>query len=158
MVDGRVLREAALTPDRPHLVQVVDKATNSVSDVWLIQGTELPEVLLGAAIASGAAPVGSASSSSLSVQRIERSRPPLKTPALIVGGVGLVAGVGLYAASFPAHAQFEAATTAADLEKSRNLTNLFVLGATGAVIAGATIGYVGVSLSGTPTIHWARQF
>jgi hypothetical protein len=82
----------------------------------------------------------------------------LKTPALIVGGVGLVAGVGLYAASFPAHAQFQAATTAADLEKSRNLTNLFVMGATGAVIAGATLGYVGVSLGGTPTIHWARQF
>jgi hypothetical protein len=157
MVDGRVLRTAALTLDRPHLVQVVDVATNSVVDVWLIQGNEFPDSLLGDAPVADAGPAP-VSGSSLNVQRIERSRPPLKTPALIVGGVGLVAGVGLYAASFPAHANFESATTAADLEKSRNLTNFLVLGAGGAVIAGAAIGYVGVSLSGGPTIHWARQF
>ena len=157
MVDGRVLRKAALTPDRPHLVQVIDIATNNVSDVWLIQGTELPDSLLGEASVASASPTGSAGTG-LSVQRIERSRPPLKTPAMIVGGAGLAAGVALYAASFPAKARFEAATTVADLESSRNLTNLLVLSATGAVIAGATIGYVGVSLDGTPSIHWARQF
>jgi hypothetical protein len=157
MVDGRVLRKAALTLDRPHLVQVVDVATNSVVDVWLIQGNELPDSLLGDALVAGIGSVPS-SGSSLNVQRIQRSRPPLKTPALIFGGVGLVAGAGLYAASFPARANFEAATTAANLQKSRNLTNLLVLGAGGAVIAGAAVGYVGVSLSGGPTIHWARQF
>jgi len=157
MVDGRVLRNAALTPDRPHLVQVIDIATNNVSDVWLIQGTDLPDSLLGDASVAEA-PTSGSPSASLSVQRIERSRPPLKTPALIAGGVGLVAGVGLYAASFPAHAKFESASTVADLEKSRNLTNLLVLGASGAVVAGAAIGYIGISLDGTATLHWARQF
>lgn len=157
MADGRVLRTAALTLDRPHLVQVVDVATNNVIDVWLIQGNELPDSLLGDALVADVDPPASYGSG-LNVQRIQRSRPPLKTPALIFGGVGLVAGVGLYAASFPARANFEVATTAANLEKSRNLTNLLVLGAGGAVIAGAAIGYVGMSLNGGPTIHWARQF
>jgi hypothetical protein len=157
MVDGRVLRKAALTLDRPHLVQVVDVATNSVVDVWLIQGNEIPDSLLVDALVGDLGAVPSAGSS-LNVQRIYRSRPPLKTPALIFGGVGLVAGAGLYAASFPARANFETATTAANLEKSRNLTNLLVLGAGGAVITGAALGYVGVSLNGGPTIHWARQF
>jgi hypothetical protein len=157
LVDGRVLREAKLTPDRPHLVQLVEIEGNRVESVWLIAGTELPDELLKdgnvAAIASGPSAGGG-----VAVERIERARPPLKTPALIGGGLLMAGGAGLYAMSFGAHQKWENATTTSGLETNRTLTNALVMAAGATVAAGAGMTWVGVSLDGTPSVNWAVGF
>ena len=75
--------------DRPHLVQLIDGATNSVESVWLIEGNALPPQLV---IDGGPAMAASAPSSQTAFERIERQRPPLKTPALIIGSTFMAAG------------------------------------------------------------------
>ena len=158
LVDGRALRSAALTPDRPHLVQLVRVDGNVVETVWLIDGSALPESLLsetGQAVAAAAPATGG---SGLTVERIERTRPPMKTPALVGGGLLLAGGAGLYAMSFGAHSQWESATTSKALSEKQALTNGLVIGAITAVTVGAGVTWVGVSLDGGSTLNWGMKF
>ncbi len=156
LIDGRITTEALLTPNRPHLVQWVDVATNDVVKVWLISGTALPTELLGTPAAIGNTTNDDVSA--LVVERIERSRPPLKTPALIAGGLGITAGIGMYAASFSSRKKFDQATTNTDLEKQQIVTNSLVLGAGGALVLGVGVGYVGIILDGSPGLSFNRNF
>jgi hypothetical protein len=143
--DGRALTEATLTPDRPHLIQWMQISDNSVVQVWIVEGAELPDALLGGARDRSSTVQ---SGGSFAVEKIERSRPPLKTPMIILGGVGLAGGIGMYAMSFGAHKQFQKATTTAELEKKRSLTNGLVMGAGGAIAVGSGLTYLGVMLDG----------
>jgi hypothetical protein len=156
LVDGRITTEALLTPDRPHLVHWVNVTTNTVEKVWLISGTALPTELLGSATTTQAAT--SENGSALMVERIERSRPPFKTPALIAGGLGFTAGIGLYVASFSTRDKFEKATTISEMEKQQMLTNTLVLASGGAVVVGLGVGYLGIILDGGPGIRLNGSF
>ena len=154
-VDGRMITQPALTKDRPHLVQLIDGATNTVESVWLIEGNALPPQLV---IDGGAAAVASAPSSQTTFERIERQRPPLKTPALIVGGTFMAAGVGLYAASFSTKSKFEKATTLDDAKAHRSTTNTLVIAASSAFVAGAGMTYVGFMLDSGAGLAWTGRF
>ena len=157
LVDGRALRDAKLTPDRPHLVQLIRKASNTVETVWLIDGTALPDSLLGSA--SDVAQVNSGTSTSgVMVEKIQRTRPPMKTPALVGGGLLMAGGVGLYALSFGAHKDWEEASTMSELTSKQTLTNGLVLGAGAALSVGVGLTWVGVSLDGGAGFHWRGQF
>jgi hypothetical protein len=156
LIDGRITTEALLTPNRPHLVQWIDVASNSVMKVWLIPGTALPMELLGEAVA--AMEPDEPEVSGLVVERIERSRPPLKTPSLIAGGLGISAGIGLYVASFSARDKFDKATTNTELEKQQMLTNALVIGSGGAFAVGLGVGYIGLVLDSGPGFRVHGRF
>lgn len=157
LVDGRVLREPKLTPERPHLVQLVRKDSNSVESVWVIDGTDLPDSLLAAPSAVAEATTGTGSSG-LVVERIQRTRPPMKTPAIVGGSLLMAGGVGLYAMSFGTHRDWEAASTMSQLTAKQTLTNGLVLGAGAALTVGAGLTWVGVSLDGGAGLQWGGQF
>ena len=91
-------------------------------------------------------------------ERIERQRPPLKTPALIIGGTFMAAGVGLYAASFSTKAKFDKATTLEDAKAHRGTTNTLVMAAGSAFVAGAGLTYVGFMLDSGPGLAWSGRF
>ena len=158
VVDGRTLRSPALTPDRPHLVQLIRVDGNVVETVWLIDGTALPETLLAEPGPAVAAASPASGASGLVVEKIERSRPPMKTPALIGGSLLMAGGVGLYAMSFGAHSQWDAATTSKALSEKQALTNGLVIGAATALTVGAGVTWVGVALDGGGTVNWGMQF
>ena len=60
----------------------------------------------------------------------------------------MAGGLGMYVLSFSAHKQFEAASTTAELEQKRSLTNGLLMGAGGAVVLGSGLTYLGVMLDG----------
>ena len=155
--DGRPLTKAALTLDRPHLIQAISKADNSVEQVWLVQGNDIPDELLAQVLATAESGT-TAGAAGMSVLKIERTRPPLKTPSLIAGGVFMAAGVGLYAASFSSRKKFDTATTLDQAKSHQATTNALVLTAGGAFAAGAGLTYVGFMLDGRPGLHWRGQF
>jgi hypothetical protein len=138
-------------------VQLVEIEGNRVESVWLIAGTELPDELLKDGTAAAVASASSAGGG-VAVERIERARPPLKTPALIGGSVLMAGGAGLYAMSFGAHQKWENATTASGLETNRALTNALVMAAGATNTASAGLTWVGVNLDGTPSVNWAVGF
>jgi len=155
IADGRTLTEPRLTPGRPHLIQRINTADNTVDKVWLVEGASLPQELLGQkeAVSSEAA-----SQASFDVQKIERSRPPMKTPTLILGGLSVAGGVGMYVLSFQTSKQFEKATTTSQLESKRALTNGLVIGAGGAVVLGSGLTYLGVMLDGGTGLRFGGSF
>ena len=154
-VDGRMLTQPALTMDRPHLVQLIDQSTNTVEEVWLIEGNALPPHLVIAGVAGAGVP---ATSNATTFERIERQRPPLKTPALVVGSTFMAAGVGLYAASFSSRAKFEKATTLKEAKDGQSTTNTLVIAASSAFVAGAGLTYVGFMLDSGPGVSWTGRF
>ena len=155
LVDGRVLTQARLTPNRPHLIQQVNVADNAVIAVWIVDGARLPDALLGEAPVAVDATDGG---EKFNVQKIERTRPPMKTPTLILGGLGVAGGIGLYAMSFQTKKRFQQATTTAELERTRTATNGLVLGAGSAIVIGSGLTYLGVILDGGAGVQFRGTF
>lgn len=159
MLDGHSLSQPLATTDRPHVLQKVDGKT--VLGTWVIDGNSFPPEALGnpATAKSTAKSTSksskttgtsskSSSSSTKSTSVVSRKLPPEKIP-LIVGGAVLVAGAGgLYAWSFLARDQFDQASTLAEAESARTLTNGLVLGSGGALLVGLGVGYWGIALDG----------
>jgi len=157
-MDGRTISEAKATLSRPHLIQVITDASNSVVSVHLIDGNQFPESLLTTASEAPVVEDKPKINNDYAVQTVERSRPPLKTPMLIGGALGLAGGLGLYTASFITHKKFEEATTTGEVAQYRTLTNTLVLGAAGSFALGAGMGYFGVIINAGPGVGWVGQF
>jgi hypothetical protein len=145
-IDGRAPRYVEATIDRPHLLQVVQDGKAIQTE--LIDGTSFPQALLGSAEATTAV----AASTHGGPVQVQRIRPPAKTPMLMVGGIGMVAGAGLYAASIASRSSFDSATTTEDLLKYQGTTNALVIASATTAILGLSTGYVGFILSGQPGI------
>ena len=84
--------------------------------------------------------------------RIDRVRPPWKTPALVSGGVAFAGSVALYGLSFRARGQFDAATTESDLYHFQRLTNHLSLASTALFVVGGASTSWGVLLSDSPGV------
>ncbi len=173
LIDGRPLTKAAATTERYHLIQQV-ASDGGVRASWIVLGNDLPPNLLRdqqVTIADqrvedenkkkdeqktkkqrGDPQVLSGGYTSDEVTMVQRKRPAAQIPLLIIGGATMLAAGGVYAASFPAHAQFEAATNEADLYATQRLTNTLILASGGVLVAGAGLGTWGALLSGTPTV------
>jgi len=150
-VDGRKAKHVEATADRPHLVQVV--VGDRASQTHLVMGSAFPAGLVGAATAATVRTGGSSGP-----VRVSRLRPPAKTPLLVVGGVSLAAGAGLYAASFAARSSFDSATTTEDLMKHQSATNALVIASAATVVVGLGTGYAGFILSGRPGIVYHLSY
>jgi hypothetical protein len=83
------------------------------------------------------------------VVMVERIRPPMKTPLLLIGGAGLLGAGGTYAASYLMHQRFQDATTTDQANQLRSTTNALVLASGGIAAVGLGLGYWGVLLDGS---------
>jgi hypothetical protein len=82
------------------------------------------------------------------VVMVERIRPPMKTPLLVMGGAGLLGAGGTYAASYLVRQRFEESTTTDEANQLRATTNALVLASGGVAVVGLGLGYWGVLLDG----------
>ncbi|MCB9758670.1 MAG: hypothetical protein H6739_02420 [Alphaproteobacteria bacterium] len=173
LIDGRPLEDASATTERFHLIQQVG-ADNSVRASWLIEGNALPDRLLRDQTQSineqreeadrekaerkeerrrgKDDEVLAGGYTSDEVTLIQRERPPAKTPLIVLGGATLLAAGGVYAASFPARQQFDAATNETDLYAAKTLTNTLVMASGGVLLLGVGVGTWGILLDGNPTV------
>jgi len=163
-LDGRPLSAPSATLDRPHLLQRVSTADNKVLAAWIIDGNSFPAETLQSTVVAAAtpsktkkakekaapAPQPAADPDAYQVVQVNRLRPPAKTPLMILGGVGVLGGGAVYALSFAAHKEFEAATTTDALLSAQKKTNLLVLASGGVLVLGLGVGYVGVTLDAGP--------
>lgn len=164
-IDGRVLNTPEATPDRPHLLQQVNTADQSVVQSFIVDGYGFPDSMLkSTTVAAPAptakekknkekakdAPVVTTNEDGYQVVKVQRVRPPLKTPLIVLGGVGVLGSGALYGLSYLSHQDFEAATTTDDMLAAQKKTNMLVI-ASGSVLAlSVGAGYVGVSLDTGP--------
>jgi hypothetical protein len=169
-LDGRPLTVAAATTGRPHVLQVVNQTDAQQAQSILIEGNALPERFLQVIAVAEAATSDKKRRSErnehtptddLSVVTVRRVRPAAKTPLMVSGAVLMLGAGGIYGASFGARAKFDAATTTADLERYRNLTNTLVVASAATLAAGVSVEYAGVLLGAGPggaRVGWTRSF
>lgn len=79
-----------------------------------------------------------------SMKKVDRIRPPEKTPLMIVGGVTSVVAMGLYGYTFKTNQDFEAATTPDDMRSIQSLNNNLIITAGVVGFVGFGLGYTGV--------------
>ena len=84
--------------------------------------------------------------------RIDRVRPPWKTPALVSGGVAFAGSVALYGLSFRTRGQFDSATTESELYHYQRLTNRLSLASTALFVVGGASTSWGVLLNDAPGV------
>ena len=170
-LDGRPLTETAITSARPHLFQVI-AADGAVRQSFIIEGNAIPEQFLVdevtetvAAASTGRtgrrgkdAEQGEVAYGDVRVVYIDRVRPPAKTPMMLAGGVGLLVGGGLYAASYATYTSFEQASTSDDLLRYQSLTNTLVVASGITAAVGLGVGYAGVMMGSTPGVFFGGHF
>lgn len=167
LLDGRPLTSPAATLDRPHLLQQVSVADNKVLGAWVIDGNSFPSDALRSTVVVAATPTKekkskaktapepkpaapAAEPDAYQVVKLERIRPPMKTPLMVLGGVGVLGGGAIYGLSWLAHQEFEAATTTEALLSAQKKTNLLVVASGSVLVLGLGVGYVGVTLDTGP--------
>ena len=155
-LDGRALTAAEATLDRPHLLLVVGD-DRQARQVLVIDGNQIPEQFLTDADGDAAADAADPEDAYAAV-KVERVRPPAKTPLMISGGALAIAGGAIYATSFATKAKFESASTRADLDKYRGLTNTLVVAAGATFAVGLGIEYVGIVISDQPGFALRGRF
>jgi hypothetical protein len=184
-LDGRAWDKASATTGRPHLFMIVSSSDHSIRQAVLIDGNQFPKQYVepippptpdvAAETArndkkskkkKGEAATDETAEKSdqltvdqiVGVEQVQRIRPAAKTPLMITGLVGALAGGGLYAATFATHSKFDQATTTTDLEHYQALTNALVAasGITFGVSVG--VGYAGVMMSGGPGMFLGGHF
>ena len=179
VLDGRPMTTASATVGRPHVLQQVATADRTIRGTWIIDGNTLPAQLLQDASLSSTAPVepekatktkktpdpGKKTEKVAEVEytdsgaiKVDRMRPPEKTP-LMVAGVSLIAAAGgLYAVTFATHAEFEGAGTTEELVQTQTMTNALVLASGGVLLAGLGVGYWGIVLDGGAGVGVSGRF
>jgi hypothetical protein len=164
LLDGVVLKEASATPDRYHLLQVVDNS-GPVRSSQVILGNAFPQALLrvpaadeadriAGQMAASSAP-SSAPARQSTVERIQRDRPPFKTPVLALGGAGLAGAAALYGLSYGANQDFLSATKTAQLTAARGSANTYFWASLACLAAGTATASWGVYMS--DGMGWAYQ-
>jgi outer membrane biosynthesis protein TonB len=92
------------------------------------------------------------------VVTVQRVRPVMKTPLLLLGGASLLGAGGTYAASYLMHQRFEAATTTDEANQLKTSTNALVIASGGIAVLGVGLGYWGVLLDGGVGLGLHRRF
>ncbi len=178
-LDGRPLDKAAATADRPHVLQQVATSDRSVRGTWVIEGNAIPEQFLQDQTLSGLTPeeqakadkeakkkprekkkeqVANVEYTDSGAVKIDRLRPPEKTPLMVLGAVGIAGAAGIYAATFATHGEFENANSTEELVAAQTLTNALVLTSGGVLLVGMGVGYWGIVLDGGAGVGISGHF
>ena len=170
VLDGRTLTDAASTQGRPHILQVINTADNSVTQTLLIEGNALPERFLRVVVVADAGDdkrskkdkkAGHTPTDDLSVVKVRRVRPAAKTPLMVGGAVLALGAGGIYGTTFATRAKFDAAGKTSDLTKYRTLTNTLVIASAATLAVGLSVEYAGIMLGATPggaRVGWGTTF
>lgn len=174
-IDGRPLTVAAATPERFHLVQQLG-SDNGVRSVWLISGNDLPPQVIKPKVAAEpveepkkkkskpaeATATTAGGTTTGQPRRVERQRPPEKTPLMIAGAVVLVGAGATYATAVVLEQQLHPDAdgnlkyhTPDEVDAAASMVNGLILGAGGLAVAGVGLGYWGFSLD---EHAWGVQF
>jgi hypothetical protein len=178
-IDGRALDAPAATLDRYHIIQQIGM-DNSVRATWLIAGNDLPPGLLRDSSMVGPVveepqetgrkkkeePVAVEGEVGVPAQtRVERVRPPEKTPLMIGGVVALLGAGAMYGGAIAAERQFHPAegdypfATEGELDSAQALVNGLIMGAGGLVAVGVGVGYWGIVIDdGGAGLTFTRKF
>ena len=89
-----------------------------------------------------------------SMKKVERIRPPEKTPLMILGGVTTLAAVGMYGYTFKTNQDFEAATNPDDMRSIQSLNNNLIISAGVVGFVGFGLGYTGVLIDSNGGIRF----
>lgn len=182
-LDGRPISAAAATPNRPHVLQQIATADKSVRGTWVLDGATFPDQVLQDGSMAAPTPeeqqkldkeakkakakavkespkekVANVEYTDSGALKVERVRPPEKTPLMVIGAVAVAGAGGLYAASFITHDQFEGSKTTDELLSNQALTNALVLTSGGVLLAGLGVGYWGVILDGGAGVGVSGHF
>lgn len=173
-IDGKPLLEAAASPDRPHVLQQIGTADKAVRGTFTVEGNNFPAQFLADKVIVADAPleaekkkkeakkkqkaITSNQFGDNGVVKLERMRPPEKTPLMILGAAAIVGAGGIYAASFITRDEFENSKTTAELTQNQSTTNALIMASGGALLVGAGIGYWGIVLDGGAGVGFAGHF
>ena len=89
-----------------------------------------------------------------SMKKVDRIRPPEKTPLMILGGVTTIAAAGLYGYTFKTNQDFEAATNPDDMRSIQSLNNNLIITAGVVGFVGFGLGYTGVLIDSNGGIRF----
>ena len=143
-LDGRPLRWPAATPERPHVLLLVDANTKEVQGRYLLNGNEFREELLVEGEPDLKLYDESEVEDMFVVKKVTRMKPPAKTPLVIAGGSFALAAGSLYGYTFKLNQDFKTAPTTEEMESIKAMNNNFVI-ASGALLGlGLGLGYTGV--------------
>lgn len=149
VIDGRPLTEAAATTERFHVIQQIGTSDRGVRATWTIAGNDFPPNLL---VASTEAATTSTEVAPVMAQpeviKVERIRPPEKTPLIIAGIVTGAAAGGLYTGAWLTRGNLATANTSAELAAIQSTTNLLVMASGGVLLVGLGLESWGVLLDG----------
>ena len=79
-----------------------------------------------------------------SLKKVDRIRPPEKTPLMILGGVSTLAAIGLYSYTYKTNQDFDSATTPDDLRNIQSFNNNLIITSGVVGFIGFGLGYTGV--------------
>lgn len=179
-LDGRAVTSVAATQERPHTLLKLN-GDKTVASVWVFDGNAFPTDALVVGQSSSASKTtsttkststtktsSSTSSSSVSkstaattpgaVAKLERKRPPEKTPLIVGGVVGVVGAAALYGYTFVTHGEFEASHDPDEIEQLQTLNNALILTSGGLLLVGVGVGYWGIVLDGGGAVGVTTTF
>ena len=154
-VDGRVWKEPGLTPNRPHIVFIASRADRHIIDRFIIDGGELPPLLLIDGAPDRKKEEQSAEDM-FAVTKVKRVRPPAKTPLLVSSLTTLAAAGGVYGYTFTTNQQFYDATTTTDKQAIRQKNNSLIVTSIAIGTLGLGVGYAGMIIDApnVPMMPW----
>ena len=156
-LDGRPLREAKATPDRPHILFIASETDRHIISRFLIDGNQFPQQFLATdqvAKKTKKTKDETAEEDMFAVQTVKRVRPKSKTPLLASSIVTFAVAGGVYGYTFSTNTQFYEARDLTTKDSLRATNNALVVTSIALGVAGVGVGYAGVIVDANPLIPW----
>ncbi len=154
-LDGRLLREAKATPDRPHILFIASETDRHIISRFIIDGNQFPQQFLATdQVAKKKKGKGASEEDMFAVQTVKRVRPKSKTPLLASSLATFAIAGGVYGYTFSTNAQFYEARDLATKDSIRATNNALVITSVALGVAGIGVGYAGVIVDANPVIPW----
>lgn len=156
-LDGRPLKEAKATVDRPHILFIASATDRHIISRFLIDGNQFPQQFLATeqVAKKGKKPTGS-DEDMFAVQTLKRVRPKSKTPLLVSSLATFAVAGGVYGYTFSTNAQFYEARDLSTKDSLRATNNALVITSAVLGVTGIGVGYAGVIVDAqnAPMIPW----
>lgn len=156
-LDGRPLREAKATTDRPHILFIASETDRHIISRFMIDGNQFPQQFLAKEQVAKKSKKGGETSEEdmFAVQTVKRVRPKSKTPLMVSSLATFAIAGGVYGYTFSTNEQFYAARDLESKNSLRATNNALVITSAVLGVAGIGVGYAGVIVdTQAPIIPW----
>ena len=156
-LDGRPLKEAKATVDRPHILFIASATDRHIISRFMIDGNQFPQQFLAAEEVTKKSKKNQHTEEDMfAVQTLKRVRPKSKTPLLVSSLATFAVAGGVYGYTFTTNAQFYEARDLATKDSLRATNNALVITSAVLGVAGIGVGYAGVIVDAqnAPMIPW----